>query len=85
MGRLRLELLGDLLPGTREIALFRDPRDTLCSILAYSARNPRAALVSSKPGTHDDYLEEHPQPHFAACWPNVANARSRPSSSGTRT
>ena len=58
MGRLRLELLGDLLPGTREIALFRDPRDTLCSILAYSARNPRAALVSSEPGTHDDYLEE---------------------------
>ena len=58
MGRLRLELLGDLLPGTREIALFRDPRDTLCSILAYSARNPRAALVSTEPGTHDDYLEE---------------------------
>ena len=58
MGRLRLELLGDLLPGTREIALFRDPRDTLCSILAYSARNPRAALVSSEPGAHDDYLEE---------------------------
>ena len=58
MGRLRLELLDDLLPGTREIALFRDPRDTLCSILAYSARNRRAALVSSEMGTHDDYLEE---------------------------
>ncbi len=58
MGRLRLELLGDLLPRTREIALFRDPRDTLCSILAYSARNPRAALVSTEPGAHDDYLEE---------------------------
>jgi glycosyltransferase involved in cell wall biosynthesis len=58
MGRLRLELLGDLLPGTREIALFRDPRDTLCSILAYSERNPRAALVSTEPGTHDDFLEE---------------------------
>jgi hypothetical protein len=58
MGRLRLELLSDLLPGTREIALFRDPRDTLCSILAYSARNPRAALVSTEPGAHEEYLEE---------------------------
>ncbi len=58
MGRLRLELLGDLLPGTKEIVLFRDPRDTLCSILAYSARNPRAALVSTEPGTQEDYLAE---------------------------
>jgi glycosyltransferase involved in cell wall biosynthesis len=58
MGRLRLELLSDLLPGTKEIVLFRDPRDTLCSILAYSARNPRAALVSTEPGTQEDYLAE---------------------------
>jgi D-inositol-3-phosphate glycosyltransferase len=58
MGRRRLELLGDLLPASREIAMFRDPRDTLCSILAYAAQNPRAALVSREPGPHDEYVEE---------------------------
>jgi glycosyltransferase involved in cell wall biosynthesis len=58
MGRRRLELLDDLLPRTKEITMFRDPRDTLCSILAYAARNPRAALVSREPGTHEEYLEE---------------------------
>jgi hypothetical protein len=57
-GRLRLELLSDIFPGLRDIVLFRDPRDTMCSILAYSRKQPRVALVSSDPGIDDDYLAE---------------------------
>jgi len=57
MGRVRQEILADLLPGTREVVLFRDPRDTVCSILSYAAKNPNAALVSDRPDAGDEYLE----------------------------
>jgi hypothetical protein len=40
----------------REILLFRDPRDTLCSILAYKERNPAAAFHGDSPSTDDAYL-----------------------------
>ena len=57
MGEVRLEVLSDLLPGTKDVTLFRDPRDTICSILSYSEKNPNAALVSDRPDAGDDYLE----------------------------
>ena len=57
MGRVRSEVLSDLLSGTKEVSLFRDPRDTLCSILSYSEKNPNAALVSDRPDAGDEYLE----------------------------
>ena len=57
MGRLRLEVLSDLLPETKDVTLFRDPRDTICSILSYADKNPNAALVSDRPDTGDEYLE----------------------------
>ncbi len=57
MGEVRLEVLSDLLPGTKDVTLFRDPRDTICSILSYSERNPNAALVSDRPDAGEDYLE----------------------------
>jgi hypothetical protein len=44
-GRVRRAALADLFPGMREFVLFRDPRDTLSSILAYSERNPNARLA----------------------------------------
>src|SRR5439155_10205529 len=42
--------------GMREILLFRDPRDTLCSILAYKQRNPTATFHGDSPSTDDAYL-----------------------------
>lgn len=56
-GLRRLQLLDDMYPGLREIVVFRDPRDTVCSILSYSARRERVALVSNDPGTQTEYLE----------------------------
>jgi len=44
-GRVRRAAIADLFPGMRELVLFRDPRDTLSSIMAYSERNPNARLA----------------------------------------
>src|SRR5262249_24379892 len=44
-GRVRRAAIADLFPGMREFVLFRDPRDTLSSIMAYSERNPNARLA----------------------------------------
>jgi D-inositol-3-phosphate glycosyltransferase len=57
MGRVRSEVLSDLLADTKEVTLFRDPRDTICSILSYTEKNPKAALVSDQPDAGDEYLE----------------------------
>ena len=38
--------------------LKRQRRDKFFRVASHADRNPRAALVSSEPGTHDDYLEE---------------------------
>ena len=45
LGRLRLEAMVDLYPGLRQVVVFRDPRDTVCSILAYREKRPQAQLV----------------------------------------
>jgi hypothetical protein len=55
-GRRRVDLMADVFPGLREVVLVRDPRDTLCSILAYTRKRPNAMLVRAKPGTDDEYL-----------------------------
>jgi len=44
-GRVRLEAIEDLFGSVRELTLFRDPRDTICSILAYQQVRPDATLV----------------------------------------
>lgn len=77
MGRVRSDVLDDLLGGTSEVTLFRDPRDTICSILSYAERNPRANLVSERPDTSDEYLER-----VAASFRGLlAEARARPGAS----
>jgi glycosyltransferase involved in cell wall biosynthesis len=58
-GRVRLEVIEDLFGSLRELVLFRDPRDTLCSILSYQARYPGATLVrKSLDASRRDHLEE---------------------------
>jgi LPS sulfotransferase NodH len=56
--RLRqMELIAETFPGMRDIVLLRDPRDVLCSILAYKQKNPAAVLVRQEPGLDDEFLE----------------------------
>jgi hypothetical protein len=56
--RLRqMELIAETFPGMRDIVLLRDPRDVLCSILAYKEKNPAAVLVRQDPGLDDEFLE----------------------------
>jgi hypothetical protein len=56
LDRALLSTLADLFPDLRELLMFRDPRDTLCSILAYKEKNPAAAFQGDRPGTGDAYM-----------------------------
>jgi Sulfotransferase family len=53
----QMELIAEMFPGLRDIVLLRDPRDVLCSILAYKEKNPRAVLVRQDPGLDTEFLE----------------------------
>ena len=52
-----MEFMAEAFPGLRDIVLLRDPRDVLCSILAYKQKNPNAVLVRKDPGLDSDFLE----------------------------
>lgn len=57
LGRLRLEAMADLYPGMRQVIIFRDPRDTVCSILSYREKRPDAQLVSEG-DVDDNFMED---------------------------
>lgn len=60
--RLARITLRNLCPNAREIVLVRDPRDTLCSVLAFNKKRGYASFGREAVGSDEDYIRWYAGP-----------------------
>jgi hypothetical protein len=60
--RLARITLRNLCPNAREIVLLRDPRDTLCSVLAFNKKRGYASFGREAVGSDEDYIRWYAGP-----------------------